>query len=67
MEEKMKDFLTLVGLIAGNFIAWWLISFLPARPVIIMVLALASGFLMLLGGMYFMGPVDKGKTAQSKS
>ena len=63
MEEKMKGFLAWFGPLVGNFIAWWLITFLSVHPLIIMLLALASGFLMLLGGMYFMGPVDKGKAA----
>jgi len=67
MEERMKGSLAFAGLLAGNFIAWSLLTLLPVHPVIIMVLALASGILMVLGGMYFMRPVDKDKTAQSKS
>ena len=67
MEEKMKGFLAVVGPVAGNFIAWSLITLLPVHPIIIFVLAIASGILMLCGITYFTRAVDKGKAAQSKS
>jgi hypothetical protein len=67
MEEKMKGFLAVVGPVAGNFIAWSLITFLPVHPMIIFFLAIASGILMLCGITYFTRAVDKVKAAQSKS
>ena len=67
MEEKMKVFLAVAGPVAGNFIAWTLITLLPVHPMILFVLATASGILMLCGIVYFTRAVDKGKAAQSKS
>jgi len=67
MEEKMKGFLAVVGPVAGNFIAWSLITLLPVHPMIIFFLAIASGILMLCGIVYFTRAVDRGKAAQSKS
>ena len=67
MEEKMKVFLAVAGPFAGNFIAWTLITLLPVHPMIIFLLAIASGILMICGIIYFTRAVDKGKAAQSKS
>ena len=49
MEEKMKVFLAVAGPVAGNFIAWTLITLLPVHPMILFVLAIASGILMISG------------------
>jgi hypothetical protein len=67
MEEKMKDFFAVAGPVAGNFIAWTLITFLPVHPMILFVLAIASGVLMIWGIVHFTRTVDKGKAVQSKS
>ena len=63
----MKGFLAVVGPVAGNFIAWTLITLLPVHQFIILVLAIASGILMICGIIYFTRAVDKDKAAQSKS
>jgi len=67
MEEKMKAFLAVAGPVAGNFIAWTVITLLPVHQGIILALAIASGILMICGIIYFTRAVDKGKAAQSKS
>ena len=63
----MKRFFGVVGPIAGNFIAWWLITLLPVHEMTILVLVIASACLMLYGMWYFTRAVDKEKAAQSKS
>ena len=63
----MKGFLAVSGPLAGNFIAWWLITLLPVNEMIILVLVIVSGSLMLYGMWYFKSAVDKDKAAQSKS
>jgi hypothetical protein len=55
----MKQFLAVVGPVAGNFIAWAVITLLPVHPMIIFSLAIASGVLMLYGIVYFTRLVDK--------
>jgi hypothetical protein len=55
----MRQSLAFWGPIAGNFIAWYWITFLPVHPMIIMVLAVASGVLMLYGFVYFEKMADK--------
>ena len=67
MEVKMKGFLAWFGPLVGNFIAWTLITLLPVHPMILFVLAIASGLLMLYGMWYFTRAVDNGEAAQSKS
>jgi hypothetical protein len=67
MEEKMKGFLAVVGPVAGNFIVWSLITFLPVHPIIIFALAIASGVLMLYGIVYLWKVVDKNQSTQDKS
>jgi len=63
----MKVFFAVAGPVAGNFIAWTLITLLPVHPMILFGLAIASGILMICGISYFTRAVDKGKVAQSKS
>jgi len=63
----MKQFLAVAGPVAGNFTAWTLITLLPVHPMILFVLAIASGILMICGIVYFTRAVDKGKEAQSIS
>lgn len=63
----MKRFLAVVGPLAGNFIAWWLITRLPMNDMILLVLAIASPSLILYGMMYLNRPVDEDEAAQSKS
>jgi hypothetical protein len=53
----MRQILAVAGPVAGNFIAWSLITLLPVHPMIIFILVIASGVLMLYGIVYF------GKTA----
>jgi hypothetical protein len=55
----MKQFLAVAVPVAGNFIAWHLISFLPVHPMIIFILVIASGVLMLYGIVYFGKTADK--------
>lgn len=55
----MKQFLAVVGPIAGNFIAWSLITILPMHPLVNFFLVIASGVLMLCGIVYFRRWVDK--------
>ena len=57
----------MVGPVAGNFIAWTLITLLPVHQGIILALAIASGILMICGIIYFTRAVDKDNAAQSKS
>jgi hypothetical protein len=67
VEEKMKGFLAVVGPVAGNFIAWTVITLLPVHQFIILLLAIASGILMICAIIYFTTAVDKGEAAQGKS
>jgi hypothetical protein len=55
----MRHFFAVVGPLAGNFIAWALITLLPVHPVIMFSLVIASGVLMLYGIVYFTRLVDK--------
>jgi hypothetical protein len=55
----MKQFFAVVGPLAGNFIAWAVITLLPVHPMITFLLAIASGVLMLYGIVYFTRLVDK--------
>jgi hypothetical protein len=43
----MKRFLSVVGPVAGNFIAWALISFLPVHFMFTFALILITGLLMV--------------------
>ena len=63
----MKKFLGVVGSLAGNFIAWTLITLLPVNAMIIFILVIASAILMLYSLCYFTRAVDKGEAAQGKS
>jgi hypothetical protein len=58
-DKPMRQFLAVAGPVAGNFIAWHLISFLPVHPMITFVLVIASGILMLYGIVYFRKIADK--------
>jgi len=55
----MRQILAVAGPVAGNFIAWSLITFLPVHPIIIFTLVIASGVLMLCGIVYFRKIADK--------
>ena len=55
----MRQFFAVAGPVAGNFIAWSLITLLPVHPMIIFTLVIASGVLMLYGIVYFGKIVDK--------
>jgi hypothetical protein len=55
----MRQFLAVAGPVAGNFIAWYLITLLPVHPMITFALAIASGVLMLYGIVYFRNIADK--------
>lgn len=57
----MRPFFAVAGPVAGNFIAWHLITFLPVHPLIIFALVITSGVLMLYGIVYFRRIVDKGQ------
>jgi len=59
--ENMKAFLSVAGPITGNFILWYLISFLPVHPVISFVLVMTTVVLMLYGITYFREMADRGK------
>ena len=43
----MKQFLSVVGPVVGNFIAWALITKLPVHSLIIFALVITSGLLMV--------------------
>jgi hypothetical protein len=43
----MKHFLSVVGVVAGNFILWGLITKLPLPDIMIFCLAIAVGCLMI--------------------
>jgi hypothetical protein len=51
MEGNMNQFLAVIVPFSGNFIAWSLIILLPVHPMITFSLAIASGVLMLYGGI----------------
>ncbi len=55
----MRHFFVVVGSIAGNFIVWTAITFLPVHPAIIIALAIASGVLMIYCIVHFTVIVDK--------
>ena len=55
----MKEFFAVAGPVAGNFIAWSLITLLPVHPMIIFALVIASGVLMLYCIVHFRGTADK--------
>jgi len=55
----MRQFFAVAGPVAGNFIAWSLITLLPVHPMIIFALVIASGVLMLCGIVYFRKIADK--------
>ena len=55
----MKEFFAVAGPVAGNFIAWSLITLLPVHPMIIFALVIVSGVLMLYCIVHFRGTADK--------
>ena len=61
----MKQFLSVAGPVAGNFIAWHLISLLPVHPMITFALVIASGVLMLYGIVYLRNIADGDKDRQA--
>ncbi len=55
----MRHFLIVAGSIAGNFIAWTVITLLPVHPAIILALAIVSGVLMIYCIVHFTTIEDK--------
>jgi hypothetical protein len=43
----MRHFLSVTGIVAGNFVLWSLITFLPVHSMIMFSLAIAAGCLMI--------------------
>jgi hypothetical protein len=63
----MRQFLSVVGPIAGNFLAWPVITILPLHPVITFTLVIASGVLILCGIVYFRAVADRDRPAPCQS
>jgi len=57
----MRHFLLVVGVVAGNFILWGLITKLPVPDIIIFGLAIAVGCLMIAVMLHF-GKKDSAST-----
>ena len=63
----MRQMLAVVGLILGNFIAWWLINMLRVPSLINLVLTIMSVVLMLYAMAYFGKTKDKDPSTQRQS
>lgn len=55
----MKKFLSVVGPVVGNFIAWALITKLPVHSTIIFALVITSGLLMITVMIHLRRPMNK--------
>ena len=60
----MRHFLLMSGTIAGNFILWALITFLPVHPMIMFCLAVAVGCLMISVMVHFGKAKDNNSLAK---
>jgi hypothetical protein len=64
----MRHFLLVVGSIAGNFLLWTAITYLPVPQIIIIFLSIVVGCLMIGTMVKFGGKptVDRGPTTKAK-
>lgn len=60
----MRHFLLVTGTVAGNFILWSLISYLPVHAMIVFCLVIAVGCLMIYVMVRFGKASDKGSSTQ---
>jgi hypothetical protein len=60
----MRHFLSVTGAVAGNFILWSLISYLPVHAMTVFCLVIAVGCLMLYTIVHFGKASDKGSSTQ---
>jgi len=60
----MKQFLSIVGPLVANFIAWSFITWLPVHSTVIFALVIISGVLMMYAMIRLREKVDKGSSTQ---
>jgi putative flippase GtrA len=60
----MRHFLSVAGIVAGNFVLWTLITFLPVHSMIMFCLAIAVGCLMIYALVRFGIAADSDPSAK---
>jgi len=63
----MRQVLSVVGPVVGNFVAWALITMLPVHSVFIFALVFMSGVLMLYAMVHLRERVGKDLSTRSQS
>ena len=43
----MRQFLSVVGPLVGNFVVWTVVSYLPVHPIVVFILVIMSGVAMV--------------------
>ena len=55
----MRQFLSVVGPLVGNFVVWTVVSYLPVHPMVVFILVIMSGVAMVSVMSYLVNKIPE--------